>query len=95
MSELPVAVARHFADGVGSLDDPRWRSLAIGRLLEEGDRADLAWLAGAVGPAEITAWFDRHGERRLSRRSRALWSAALSRPLSERRAAAEALWPLA
>ena len=70
-------------------------SLAIGTLLEDGDRTDLAWLAGAVDRAEIAAWFARHGARRLSRRSRALWAAAFEQEPAAAPARAEALWPLA
>ncbi len=94
MTVLPEPVARHFPDGV-ELADARFRALAIGTLLEHGDRADLAWLAGAVAREEIVAWFDRHSRRRLSRRSRALWAATLDRPLAAAPESARALWPLA
>ena len=91
---LPDTVARHFPDGL-DLADPRGRSLAIGTLLEDGDRIDLAWLAGAVDRGEIAAWFERHGARRLSRRSRALWAAAFDREPAAAPPTAQALWPLA
>lgn len=44
-----------------------------GRLLEDGDSADLAWLFAARGREAIRAWVARHGERQLSRRSLAFW----------------------
>ena len=90
----PAGVARRFP---GERLDPgraEDRARLIGGLLEDGDRADLAWLAGAVGVHELEAWFDRHAARRLSRRSRAFWAAALSRPRPPARPNAEALWPL-
>jgi hypothetical protein len=94
LPDLPTTVARHFPDGV-ALGDPLGRSLAIGRLLEDGDRADLAWLAAVVDRAEIAAWLDRHGARRLSRRSRAFWFTAFDRAPQAAPANAQALWPLA
>jgi len=94
MTDLPQPVARHFPDGL-ELDSADGRALAIATLLEHGDRADLAWLAGAVGRAEIADWFDRHGRRRLSRRSRAFWAATFDRPLAAAPEISRALWPLA
>ena len=94
MTDLPEPVARHFPDGV-ELAAPEGRALAIATLLEHGDRADLAWLAGAIERSEIVAWFDRHGARRLSRRSRALWAATFDRTLAAGSDTARALWPLA
>ena len=100
MPELPASVARHFPEAP-DLDDPQARAAAIARLLEDGDRADLAWLATHIPDIEILGWFERHGARRLSRRSRAFWAAVLLRvPDGEpaQRAtgvAADAFWPLA
>jgi hypothetical protein len=102
MSGLPAHVARHFPDGI-DLADAAGRGAAIARLLEDGDRADLAWLAATVGRAEIARWFARHGARRLSRRSRALWAAVFDSESTPERAGAPAsppplaasLWPLA
>jgi len=91
---LPDTVARHFPDGV-ELADPQGCSLAIGTLLEHGDRTDLAWLAGEIDRNEIVRWFERHGARRLSRRSRAFWAAAFDRTPAAAPAHARALWPLA
>jgi hypothetical protein len=95
MRTPPPGVDRHFAGAPLDLDDPGGRALAVERLLEDGDRADLAWLAAEVPPAAIADWFARRGARRLSRRSRALWAAALGLPNPPAAPAAAALWPLA
>jgi hypothetical protein len=71
--ELPASVARHFTESP-DLADPCARAAVVARLLEDGDRADLRWLAAHIPDSEITAWFERHGARRLSRRSRAFWA---------------------
>jgi hypothetical protein len=91
--ELPASVARHFPEPV-DLSDPHGRAAVVARLLEDGDRADLAWLAAQIPEAEISSWFARHGARRLSRRSRAFWSAVFDRPLA-RSEYADTFWPLA
>lgn len=95
MSGVPPAVRRHFDGEAIDLGDAAGRARVVARLLEDGDRADLAWLGGAVPAAELAAWFDRHAARRLTRRSRALWAAVLGRPCPPTPAAAAALWPLA
>jgi hypothetical protein len=94
MTALPGHVRRHFPDGAGDLAEPAQRSAAIARLLEDGDRRDLAWLVATVGPEAVRAWIGTHGARRLSRRSRSFWSLAAGVPC-ESSPAAEALWPLA
>jgi hypothetical protein len=71
----------------------------LARLLEDGDRADLAWLCGRFSAADLAAWIERHGARRLSRRSLAFWAVTLGRAdlLPERRAELarrRELWPL-
>jgi hypothetical protein len=66
----------------------------IGRLLEDGDGADLAWLTESVPEADLAAWLERHGGRRLSRRSRAFWEVVLGRPAGPAAEAGAALWPL-
>jgi hypothetical protein len=66
----------------------------IGRLLEDGDGADLAWLCEAVPEADLAAWLGRHGSRKLSRRSRAFWEAVLGRPAGASSEAGGELWPL-
>lgn len=95
MRPPPPGVDRHFAGAPVDLDDAAGRAFALERLLEDGDRRDLAWLARELPPAEIAAWFARHGARRLTRRSRALWAAALGLPNPPTAPAAAALWPLA
>lgn len=95
MTPLPARTRRHFPAGDPDLDDARVRGAALARLLEDGDREDLAWLAGALAPEVLAGWVARHGARRLSRRSRALWFAAFGLGAAPRTPAAEALWPLA
>ena len=95
MTPRPPRTRRHFAAGDPDLGDAGTRGAAIARLLEDGDREDLAWLAGELGVPALAAWVARHGARRLSRRSRALWFAALGLGEPPRASAAEALWPLA
>jgi hypothetical protein len=96
MTTVPERTSRHFSEPLP--DDfvrAGGRGLVVARLLEDGDRDDLAWLVSVAGPAELGDWVARHGLRRLSRRSRALWFAALGLGPAPRSAAAEALWPLA
>jgi hypothetical protein len=71
----------------------------LARLLEDGDREDLTWLCRQLSAGALAAWVERHGARRLSRRSQAFWAVTLDRPdlLPERRPELErrrALWPL-
>lgn len=94
MSELPAGVARHFAGQPIALDRAADRAHLIERLLEDGDRRDLAWLGATLPRREIERWFERHGGRRLSRRSRVFWAAAFDRSPPEPHPLAEALWPL-
>jgi hypothetical protein len=65
----------------------------IGRLLEEGDRDDLRWLAGEVGEERLGRWLAERGKRQLSRRSRAFWALVLAAaaPPDETE---NPLWPL-
>jgi hypothetical protein len=86
---LPEGALRLFPDG-----DPAGHSLLFARLLEDGDRHDLAWLASRVPEAELAGWLERHGGRRLSRRSRAFWELVLGRAAAPAPPAGEALWPL-
>ncbi len=96
MNVLPPGVARHFPGETLALEDSAARTRILGRLLEDGDRADLAWLGSHFSTAEIATWYELHAARRLSRRSRAFWSAVLGRtPPPAPTAIAEALWPLA
>jgi hypothetical protein len=71
----------------------------MARLLEDGDREDLAWLCRQLPASALAAWVERHGARRLSRRTLAYWAVTLDRPdlLPERQPALERrreLWPL-
>jgi hypothetical protein len=92
---LPGAALRLFAHyDEGELDLGRDRSLLLSRLLEDGDSADLAWLAGAVPESEVAGWFARHGGRQLSRRSRELWRLVLGCEPGPSHPEAGALWPL-
>ncbi|HYL05503.1 MAG TPA: hypothetical protein VE075_05660 [Thermoanaerobaculia bacterium] len=106
MEELPPAAHRLFGDpeAVACREVPRLDAAApdayvLARLLEDGDRADLAWLCRRLPAAALAAWLERHGARRLSRRSLAFWAVALDRDdlLPERRpelARRRDLWPL-
>ncbi len=71
----------------------------MARLLEDGDREDLAWLCRQLPVGALAAWVERHGARRLSRRSLSFWAVTLDRLdlLPERRPELERrreLWPL-
>lgn len=71
----------------------------VARLLEDGDREDLAWLCRQLPAGALAAWVERHGARRLSRRSLSFWAVTLDRPdlLPGRRPELERrreLWPL-
>ena len=71
----------------------------MARLLEDGDREDLAWLCRQLPAAALAAWVERHGARRLSRRSLSFWAVTLDRPdlLPQRQPALvrrRELWPL-
>jgi hypothetical protein len=68
--------------------------LVIGRLLEDGDGADLAWLCEAVPEEELAAWLERRGGRKLSRRSRAFWEIVLDRRAGPAAESGDLLWPL-
>ncbi len=66
----------------------------IGRLLEDGDGADLRWLFASHGTAAARDWFALRGERQLSSRSRAFWTLILNQQTGLAVATAEELWPL-
>lgn len=96
MTELPTATLRLF-DGYSPADlrQPEHRAFLIERLLEEGDREDLRWLAAQVGEAELRDFFRRMAGRRLSARSRAFWSLVLGEEAAGAEAAGNEIWPLA
>ncbi len=89
---LPQHVERLFPDhDSASLLLDEHRPFLIGRLLEEGDGRDLAWLVSRCGETRLRRWLERHGKRLLSDRSRAFWGLLLG---LERTAAEEnPLWP--
>jgi hypothetical protein len=66
----------------------------IGRLLEDGDSRDLAWLCRTLPEAELALWLEARGGRQLSVRSRAFWEVVLDRPAGPEAASRSALWPL-
>lgn len=68
----PPGLHRLFADwgGVPPLPaDP----LVTGRVLEDGDEADLRWLCRELGEDGLRRWLRQRGGRQLSTRSRAFW----------------------
>lgn len=92
---LPAAARRLFPHQPPGSPDPRADPEAIvERLLEEGDGADLTWLARRYGEKALGRWLAAHGGRRLSRRSRAFWSLVLATAPAPPADAADALWPL-
>ena len=74
--------------------DPEIRQLVICRLLEEGEREDLRWLASAVGEAEIASCFEGRAKRQISRRSSSFWSLLLKVAPPKIDPVREALWLL-
>ena len=91
---LPENTRRLFAHyEPGGLDLRRHRLFLIARLLEDGDGADLAWLARAVPEAELAAWLAGRGGRQLSARSRAYWRIVLGVETPGGLSSPE-LWPL-
>lgn len=87
----PEGTARVFPEGV-PLDEEH-RGYLIGRLLEEGDGADLLWLSGQIGEGEMAAWLRREGGRVLSHRSRVFWELVLGVDAGDVRPRADELWP--
>jgi hypothetical protein len=66
----------------------------IGRLLEDGDGADLRWLFSQLPEDAAAAWLRERGGRQLSERSRAFWEVVLGVPAGPASEAARELWPL-
>jgi hypothetical protein len=89
----PEGTARLFPEGV-PLDDGH-RGFLIGRLLEEGDGADLRWLSEQIGEGEMAAWLRREGGRVLSHRSRVYWEQVLGVAAGGSLPRAGELWPTA
>jgi len=92
----PPATRRLFAEyPLDALDLSSAAPFVIGRLLEDGDGADLAWLFGSLPEAEAAAWVARRGGRQLSRRSGAFWRLVIGPAASTPEPAeSAALWPL-
>lgn len=95
MHEIPRGARRLFPHPE-DVDPRKHLPYVIGRLLEEGDSADLRALTAAVPEDDLADWLRRRGGRRLSSRSRAFWSLVLDVPETDmpRPDLAEALWPL-
>jgi hypothetical protein len=91
-SALPAGALRLFPHHPEPPDPARHPDFVIERLLDEGDSADLAWLVARFGEPRLRAWLAAHGGRRLSRRSRALWSLTLG--VEAPPPPAHDLWPL-
>jgi hypothetical protein len=66
----------------------------IGRLLEDGDSHDLAWLCRTFPEPELALWLEARGGRQLSVRSRAFWEVVLDRQAENQALSRSALWPL-
>lgn len=95
VDEIPRGAHRLFAHPQ-EIDPRQHAPWVIGRLLEEGDSADLRALTSAVCENDLAGWLRRRGGRQLSSRSRSFWSLVLDVPRSDvpRPDIAEALWPL-
>lgn len=91
MTTLPDGARRLFA---GDADVDPGSDFVVERLLEEGDSADLRWLAAHRGEAALGDWLGRRGGRRLTRRSRAFWTLVLAREPSAVPPLTPELWPL-
>lgn len=73
-NRLPAGACRLFPHQPEPTGPGRYPDFVIERLLDEGDSADLSWLVARFGELRLREWVAAHGARRLSRRSRALWS---------------------
>ena len=78
----------------GDLDTPAAHPFLLGRLLEDGDSADLRQLFAEVPESAAAAWLASRGGRQLSVRSRAFWEVVLRTPSVPPSPDASALWPL-
>lgn len=90
--ELPEETRRLFPGYAEA--DLAASSLLIGRLLEDGDSHDLAWLCRTLPEVELALWLEARGGRQLSVRSRAFWEVVLDRQAGPEAASRSALWPL-
>jgi hypothetical protein len=94
--ELPQETRRLFPGLFpGDIEpDPGASPFVIGRLLEDGDSRDLAWLCRTFPEAELALWLEARGGRQLSVRSRAFWEVVLGRTAGGEVSSRSALWPL-
>lgn len=91
---LPAATRRLFPHvDPDAAAAPEHRPFLLARLLEEGEGADLRWLAAEVGEAEMARWLAAHGGRSLSHRSRAFWELVLGVEASPPHPLTGELWP--
>lgn len=91
----PAATERLFPDAPGgALGLEAFSPFWIGRLLEEGEEADLRWLTRRQSEESLQAWLEERGGRQLSGRSRAFWRLVLGRDPIPGPAVAEELWSL-
>lgn len=90
-SRLPAHALRLFPDHEDGASASSWE---IGRLCEDGDSRDLAWLTAVVPEERLADWLERHGGRQLSRRSRAFWEVLLGRPAGPSSEIGHEIWLL-
>jgi hypothetical protein len=94
-ASLPASTRRLFAHyAVAEIEAAASLSFAIGRLLEEGDCTDLAWLLQQVNEQGLAEWVEQRGNRQLSRRSRVFWRLVLRLGKSDEAEPRGDLWPL-
>lgn len=91
---LPAGALRLFPHHPEPPDPDEHADFVIERLLDEGDSADLRWLVARFGEARLRDWMTAHADRRLTARSRALWSLALDVEATPAPPALRELWPL-
>lgn len=94
LDRLPPGAGRLFPHHPQPPDAERHPDFVIERLLDEGDSVDLAWLFRRFGERRLRGWVTAYGGRRLSSRSRALWSVALGVEPTPAPPATRELWPL-
>jgi len=90
---LPAGTRRLFP-GHGDLGGATSTDFLIGRLLEDGDGADLTWLFATLGETRVGRWFRQRGGRQLSRRSRLFWGRVLEVDSGTNVEIGGELWPL-
>lgn len=66
----------------------------IGRILEEGDSADLEWLFEQFSDYDLRSWLIQRGSRQLTRRSRLFWQMVFDCAIPDPPPLSEQLWPL-